>query len=400
MNKSLNISEGSLNRANLLDTQGKISILITGDFCPHKRIEQAFLKKEYKDVFNGFEIIANDCDLAITNLECPLTLSNIPIEKTGPNLKAHPDCINGIKFGGFNVVTLANNHIMDYGKQGLNDTIKDCDGNNIHHVGAGENLNEASQPLYLTIKNKKIAIVNFCENEWSIAEKNKAGANPLNPIKNYYQIKEAKNKSDFVLVIIHGGNEQYEYPSPIMVETYRYFADCGANAIIGHHTHCPSGYEVYNDVPIFYSIGNFIFDYENREDSWHEGYFVKLSINKNSVYDFSLIPYKQCKTKAELKILENTEREKFIDKIEKISKVITEYELLKEKWVEFCEQRKRSYLSSILSLGKFRKQLLKNNNLSKLILKRKRLMPLLNLIRCEAHRDCILNNIEEYLKKK
>lgn len=59
-----------------------ISILVTGDFCPHKRIEQAFLKKEYKDVFNGFEIIADNCDLAITNLECPLTLSNNPIEKT------------------------------------------------------------------------------------------------------------------------------------------------------------------------------------------------------------------------------------------------------------------------------------------------------------------------------
>ena len=261
MNKNLNISEGSLNRANLLDTQGKISILITGDFCPHKRIEQAFLKKEYKDVFNGFEIITNDCDWAITNLECPLTLSNNSIEKTGPNLKAHPDCIEGIKFGGFNVVNLANNHIMDYGEQGLIDTINICEKNKIHYVGAGQNINKVSKPLYLTVKETKIAIVNFCENEWSIAGKNKAGANPLNPIINYYQIKEAKENSDFALVIVHGGNEQYKYPSPRMVETYRFFADCGANTVIGHHTHCPSGYERYNNVPIFYSLGNLIFDW-------------------------------------------------------------------------------------------------------------------------------------------
>ena len=377
----------------------KIKIIVAGDVCPNKRVEQAFLKKEFENVFNGVEKIAEDCDLSITNLECPLTLSNIPIVKTGPNLKAHPDCIYGIKFGGFNVVTLANNHIMDYGEQGLYDTINVCKKNDIHYVGVGKNIDEASKPLYLIAKGRKIAIINFCENEWSIAGKNKAGANPLNPVKNYYQIKEAKENTDFVLVIVHGGNEQYEYPSPRMVETYRFFADLGVTAIIGHHPHCASGYEIYNNVPIFYSLGNFIFDWENREDAWHEGYCVKINIDKDSVTNFSLIPYNQCKTKAELKILENTEKEKFIDKIGKISKVITESELLKEKWVEFCELRKIGYLSSLLSLGKFRKQLLKNKKLSKLVLKRKRLMPLLNLIRCEAHRDCILDILEEYFKK-
>ena len=105
---------------------GNISILITGDFCPHKRIEKEFLKGNYESIYNGFQKVANGCDLVITNLECPLTLSNNPIKKTGPNLKANPECIEGIKFGGFNVVTLANNHIMDYGKQGLSETISLC----------------------------------------------------------------------------------------------------------------------------------------------------------------------------------------------------------------------------------------------------------------------------------
>ena len=136
-------------------TSDKINIIITGDFCPHKRVEQAFLNKEFENVFNGFEKIAEDCDLSITNLECPLTLSNIPIAKTGPNLKAHPDCINGIKFGGFNVVTLANNHIMDYGEQGLIDTINACTKNNINFVGAGPNIGDAEEPFYLNIKDKK-----------------------------------------------------------------------------------------------------------------------------------------------------------------------------------------------------------------------------------------------------
>ena len=96
---------------------------------------------------------------------------------------------------------------MDYGERGLIDTLNTCDKNNIHYVGVGENSGEASKPLYLKIKETKIAIMNFCENEWSIASKNSSGANPLNPIKNYYQIKEAKEKADFVLVIVHGGHE-------------------------------------------------------------------------------------------------------------------------------------------------------------------------------------------------
>lgn len=92
-----------------------LKVIITGDFCPYKRVEHAFLNSDYKKIYNGFENISSKCDLAITNIECPLTLSKNPVKKTGPNLKSHPDCIEGIKFGGFNVITLANNHIMDYG---------------------------------------------------------------------------------------------------------------------------------------------------------------------------------------------------------------------------------------------------------------------------------------------
>ena len=391
-----NILGSRLDDDKVPENSDRINIIITGDFCPHKRIEQFFLKEEYKSVFNGFEKIANNCDLVITDLECPLTFSNIPIAKTGPNLKAHPDCINGIKFGGFNIVALANNHIMDFGKQGLADTINACDKNNIRYVGAGQNINEASKPLYLTIKKTKIAIVNFCENEWSIATENKAGANPLNPVKNYYQIKEAKDKSDFVLVIVHGGHEQYKYPSPRMVNTYRFFADCGANAVIGHHTHCPSGYEKYNNVPIFYSLGNFIFDWEKiLSRSWHESYFIKLIINNNAVIDFSLIPYKQCDKEPRIELLGNKQKQIFLNKINGYSKVIRNSDLLEKKWLEFCDSRKKYYFSLLLSLGKLRKQLLKNKKLSRFVLKRKRLLILLNFIRCQAHRDIIITIIEK-----
>lgn len=380
--------------------KNNVSILIAGDFCPHKRIEQIFLRKEYKNIYNEFENMSQNGDLSITNLECPITLSNNPKIKTGPNLKAHPDCIQGIKYGGFNVVTLANNHIMDYGEQGLNDTINVCEKNDINYVGVGKNVDEASKPLYITIKETKIAIVNFCENEWSIASKNSPGANSLNLVKNYYQIKEAKNKSDFVLVIIHGEHEQYEYPSSIMVETYRFLADCGANAIIGHHTHCPSGYEVYNDTPIFYSLGNFIFDWENRNESWYQGFFITFDINQNNkLNNLSLHPYYQCKIEPKIEILEREKKDVFINQIEKISKQIQDRNYLKEQFDKLCNEKKVMYLSNLLSLNKFKRQLIKNNKLAELLINKDSLRKMLNIIRCESHRDCLINILEDFLNR-
>jgi len=123
-------------------------------------------------------------------------------------------------------------------------------------------------------------------------------------------------------------------------------------------------------------------------------------VNKYSVNNFSLIPYKQCEKEPKIELIQDKQKETFLNKINDYSEIIKDSNLLEEKWMEFCDSRKQEYLSSLLSLGKFRKQSLKTEKLSKLVLKRKRLMSLLNLIRCETHRDCILNNIEKYLKKK
>jgi len=377
-----------------------ISILITGDFCPHKRIEKEFLNGNYDSVYNGFQKISNDCDLIITNLECPLTLSNRPIEKTGPNLKAHPDCINGIKYAGFNIVALANNHILDYGEQGLMDTMGLCSANNISYVGAGKNLREASKPLYKTINGIDIAIINFCENEWSIADKNKAGANPLNPISNYYQIKEAKEKADIVLVIVHGGHEHYKYPSPRMVDTYRFFADCGADAIIGHHTHIYSGYEVYNNVPIFYSLGNFLFDWENRPDSWHQGYLVSLKIKKNNDIKFELIPYKQCRKEVSINFFNDSEKEVFQENISNINEVISNRGTLQIEFEKFKDSKQKYVLEAFSTANifsnRYLRAIIRRLKISKVFYRKQQLKTILNLVRCESHRDMIINVLDKY----
>jgi len=374
--------------------KGGIKVLLSGDFCPHKRIEELCLNGNYEKIYNDLLSTLRDKDISITNLECPLSEKEDPIKKTGPNLVASPKCIEGLKYGGFDVVTLANNHILDQGERGLRDTLRVCKEADILTVGAGENLEEASQPLYINVKEKRVAILNFAEHEFSIAEKNKPGANPLDPVRNYYQIKEAKKNADILLLIIHGGHEHYSLPSPRMIETYRFFADLGATAIIGHHTHCAGGYEKYNGVPIFYSLGNFIFDWENiKSDSWHEGYLINLSIVMNKVIKFDLIPYFQCKDEPGLRLMDETETVAFLRNIEQYCNIIQDSNLLDSQWRSFCESQKIDYLGRLLSLNAIQRRMLKKNILPELFLKKKHHATLLNLFRCESHRDVMIESL-------
>ena len=238
-----------------------MKILIAGDFCPQERVCASFEKGDFASVLREVKNSLSLVDYSIVNFECPITKGKeLPIKKCGPNLRCSSKGIEAISWVGFNCVTLANNHFLDYGESGVVNTIQVCSEFGIDIVGGGKNLQEASQILYKKIAGKILAIINCCEHEFSIATEKSAGANQLNPIRQYYTIKKARSEADFVLVIVHGGHEYYQLPNARMHETYRFFVDAGADAVVNHHHHCFSGSEVYNGKPIFYGLGNFCFD--------------------------------------------------------------------------------------------------------------------------------------------
>lgn len=298
-----------------------------------------------------------------------------------------------------NVVTLANNHILDYGEKGVSDTIEFCKKNNIKIVGAGLNLEEASKTLYLNSKEGLIAIVNIAENEWASATINSAGANPMNIIDNSKQIKKAKDKANYVIVIIHGGHEYYNLPSPRMQQHYRFFADQGADIVVGHHPHCISGYEIYNGVPIFYSLGNFLFTEKDINLDWYKGLVLEIDLAKGDLQT-KLHPVKQDKNTFHLSILKNKEKQIIIDKIEKYSYVIANKNILEKSWQEYIESKINLYLK-LWSPVSFIKNKYLGGVLRKLPVKfinKSGLALYLNLMRCEAHRDLSKAVIERYLK--
>lgn len=92
-------------------------------------------------------------------------------------------------------------------------------------------------------------------------------------------------------MIVHGGVEHHQYPTKRMVQTYRFFVDAGADAVINHHQHCPCGYEIYNGKPIYYGLGNFCFDWDGKRDSmWNVGYMVALNVDRNIISNRRLSP--------------------------------------------------------------------------------------------------------------
>ena len=366
-----------------------MKILIAGDFCPQHRVADLFDKKKYDFVLGDLKPILKDMDYSVLNFECAVTKgSESPITKYGPNLRCTEEGLEAISWVGFNCVTLANNHMLDYGWDGLNNTIEKCKELHLDTVGGGENICEASKVLYKNINDEVLAVINCCEHEFSIATDSTAGSNPLNSIKQFYEIQEAKNKADYVVVIVHGGNEHCPYPSIRMQETYRFFIDAGADAVINHHQHCVSGYEVYKGHPIFYGLGNFCFDNNLVNlSSWYLGYMVKLDLSKGNIVDTTVMPYTQCKDEASVKLLTGKEKLNFYSYIDYLNEHINNPVQLNHKWEEWVIDSGKWVLpffepwQTRITKSLFGRGLLP----SKLNGERKNL--LINLFNCESHID-------------
>jgi poly-gamma-glutamate synthesis protein (capsule biosynthesis protein) len=374
-------------------------ILVTGDFCPIGRNAEKIANNDFS-VFGDFGSILKDTDFAITNLEAPLTETNNKIKKSGPNMKGNPNTAKMLASFGFNLVTTANNHILDYGAEGIKDTLDICDSAELNYVGCGKNIQEARKPFITTIGDIKIGVLNFAENEFCAVTKDNYGANPMNEITNYYDIKNTKEKVDYLIVIIHGGREHYQLPTPKQRERYRFYVDSGADIVAGHHTHCYSGYEIYNEKPIFYSLGNFIFDYKKKYQTglWTKGYAVLFKIDKSKI-NFELIPYHQGRIEnPKLVLLNDEEKETFNKDIMRLNKIINNDALFNDEWNKYIKSQKLNYKSMLLLQNLYIRTAVARNLLPPVFLhSREHQLLLLNLLRCESHREIMTNVLEEDL---
>lgn len=372
------------------------SIIIAGDLCPKDRVASAFIEGKYEDVLGEVRPLIEDVDYALVNLEAPIVKGEgVPIKKSGPNLKCDVNVIEAIKYAGFKGVTLANNHFFDYGEEGALNTFTQLKRHGVDFVGAGRNIKEAARTLYVNIHGATYAFINCCEHEFSIATNSSAGSNPLDVIEQYNAIVEARKKAMFTIVIVHGGIEMYQLPTPRMVKTYHYFVDAGADAVVNHHQHCYSGFEYYRGKPIVYGLGNFCFDWAGKKNEiWHEGYLAELVFKEGKIQMIP-IPYRQCDEKPTVQ-LSVIDINKFRSQLSDINDIILDEKKLEGEYENLLNKTWKNYDIFNPYTNRYLAWLHKKGVLPTL-LPRRRLYAILNTIRCVSHQERLLYAITKLL---
>lgn len=372
-----------------------VNILIGSDIVPTKCNEQLFINCNTRELL-GSSLIdeINMADYFILNLEVPLTNKSNPISKCGPNLIAREECMHGLKSINSCFYTLANNHIMDQGEEGLLNTIDLLNINNIDYAGVGGNLNSMKHSFLKTIKEKRIGIYCCTESEFSIATHNSSGANPFDPLKSYAHVENLKKQCDLLIVLYHGGKEHYRYPSPNLQKIFRKFSDYGANIVIAQHTHCVGCKEDYNNSILVYGQGNFLFNYK-RNEYWNNSLLLKITLDED--FSISFLPLIQ--TDTGVRMAKEDEKNTILSDFNNRSKQILQPGFLENEYNQLANDRITEYLVALSNNNLILRVLRKISNRVLLkIYNRNSLNRILNFIECEAHRELLIRGLKNRLR--
>lgn len=255
--------------------------------------------KDYTYPFQYVVDILRSGDIVFGNLEVPMTESDHGLDPKGKYvIKSKEKAAEGVKYAGFNVLNLANNHIMDYYERGLFDTINILEKNNIEHCGAGKNIDEARKPAILKVKEIKVAVLGYTDMAEYIYKGNpmisfEAGEDKSGVVPRKYElikedIDEIRENVDLIIVSLHWGVEDSFEVTDEQKEFAHKLIDDGADIILGHHPHKFQGVEIYEGKPIVYSMGNFIFD--QNDPLKQESFIVSIEFAGKKLISLELLP--------------------------------------------------------------------------------------------------------------
>lgn len=263
----------------------KINIFFAGDFCSKSSTSRITISDELKT-------LVRSCDLKVINFEVPLKPDNINLPPQGrERFFQHDDVPDFLKGLGFNLFSLANNHAFDWGDEGFKKT-KAALGEAAFGAGTYE---EAYKPRIVEVNGKRIGFLGLAFAAYKgvfddVTKYDDLGCAYINDLKVNHVIIEAKKVVDYLFVMAHDGIEYIDVPLPETIARYRDLIEFGADGVIAAHPHCPQGWETYKGKPIFYSLGNFLFNSKEGYDyrawnrpHWYEGLCVVVTISDGSL---------------------------------------------------------------------------------------------------------------------
>ena len=265
-------------------------------------------------------------DLAIANLETSVSTRGATKKPAGFGFRSAPSTLQGLQNSGIDLVTLANNHVKDFGDEAFYDTLEHLTNYQIGYIGAGKTLNEAEELKTFEVNGLKLGFLAYTAiipwQGWQ-ATADSPGVAPL-VIDQYDEllanIKQAKESTDILTVILHWGTEYQDTPNQWQIDLAHQIIDNGADIIVGHHPHILQGIEFYQGKPIFYSIGNFVF--LKKDDNAGKTGIFELVIDKNGFKSGVIHPVYIQYTKANLLDSENVLNKEIINNLSKLSEVL------------------------------------------------------------------------------
>ncbi len=248
----------------------KLTMTMVGDVMMGRYVEEVTERHGADYLFRYVKPYFDASDYISGNFEHPILkedASRYTEAEKSIHLHTGVDSIHTVKNAGFTVMNLANNHLMDYGEEGIRDTLDVFDRYRMDYVGAGADLKDAKEHInYQDVNGVRVATLGFTDVfvEDTIATKDRSGLLSANPDVLFEMIEKAKNEdhgnADLVIVNVHWGQEYDTEATPRQKAQAKAMVDAGADIIIGHHPHVLQSFDVYKEGIIFYSLGNFVFD--------------------------------------------------------------------------------------------------------------------------------------------
>lgn len=275
-----------------------LSIVLTGDILLDRGVRKAINEHGVDHLFtDGIDSIFREAQVVVGNLECPATKIESPVQKLFI-FRAEPEWLSALRNHGITHLNLANNHSIDQGRKGLTDTKQNIETAGIVPIGAGDNMAEASEPILLASKPRNVWLLPSLrlalENYAYLPDKPCVSQEPMDSLLNRVHRLRQTDSTAVIIVSLHWGGEHTLQPVSRQRWDARQLIHAGADALVCHHTHTLQTIEEFHGKPIYYSIGNFIFDQQKPINT--KACIVRLKVSADNVKTETIpIEIRECK---------------------------------------------------------------------------------------------------------
>lgn len=308
-----------------------ILLAFLGDIMLGRGVNELIPLREPEYFLGTTRPVLQSTDVVFGNLECAVTSHPEPWKKTFKvfHFRARPQAVNILKVAPIQVVSLANNHSLDFEEKGLLDTLKHLDHAGIKHAGAGKNLSEARAPVIVSVKGLKIGFIAATDNEPPFAAREgKPGTNYLeidtHPATLDHLREDIKRAQQggakFIILSLHWGPNMVQTPTPEFQEFAHKAIDMGVDVIHGHSAHLFQGVEFYKNGVILYNTGDFLDDYAVDPVLRNDWSFIfRLKLEGSAIKNVQAIPIRL--SYAQTNLAEGEESEEIMSRMDQLSKV-------------------------------------------------------------------------------